>query len=254
MLPAGSNRDHPDAMGLGKTRIVDYKAHMPESTKGGFAGIANLSYVGFVLAAGVLVYSFVSVAKEGETRRRCAPMCLLHPEYAATNRTAPDFALKDMNGDTVNLSSYRGKVVVLNFWTKTCGPCLEELPSLADLSRILRDRPDVTVLTVSVDQGPADVQDTLRAVLREAPPFPVLFDPENDIVAGKYGTHLFPETWIIDARGVIRARFDGKRNWSSSAVVELVDQLRVGGYCPMEIQDGRPHGDGAKVCDDVGGS
>jgi len=227
---------------------------MPESTKGGFASLASLAYVGFVVAAGVLVYSFVSVAREGETRRRCAPTCLLRPEYAAANRTAPDFALKDMKGENVSLSSYRGKVVVLNFWTKTCGPCLEELPSLAELARILRDRSDVVVLTVSVDQGPADVQDTLRAVLREPPPFPVLFDPESDIVAGKYGTHLFPETWIVDPRGVIRARFDGKRNWSSSAVVELVDQLRAGGYCPMEVHDGRQNGDGAKVCDDVGGS
>ncbi|WP_394844432.1 TlpA family protein disulfide reductase [Pendulispora brunnea] len=234
---------------------------MPDATKGGlpsrssFAGLTSAAYVGFVLAAGVLVYSFVSVAREGETRRRCAPMCLLHPEYAATNRRAPDFSLKDMKGETVSLSQFRGKTVVLNFWTKTCGPCLEELPSIADLTKILRERSnDVVVLTVSVDQGPADVEDTLKAVLHDPPPFPILFDPDNEIVAGKYGTNLFPETWVIDPRGIIRARFDGKRNWSSSAVVELVDQLRAGGYCPMEVHDGRPNGEGAKVCEDVGGS
>ena len=244
----------PDATKGGPSSSSRGSRGSGSSRAGGTVSLASLAYVGFVLAAGVLVYSFVSVAREGETRRRCAPMCLLHPEYAATNRRAPDFALKDMSGQSVSLSSFRGKVVVLNFWTKTCGPCLEELPSLADLARILRERSDVVVLTVSVDQGPEDVQDTLRAVLREPPPFPVLFDSENEIVAGKYGTHLFPETWVIDPRGIIRARFDGKQNWSSSAVVELVDQLRAGGYCPMEIRDGHPNGEGAKVCEDVGGT
>ncbi len=224
------------------------------SRGGGSVPLASLAYVGFVAAAGVLVYSFVSVAREGETRRRCAPMCLLHPDYAEANRSAPDFSLKDMTGKPVTLSSFRGKVVVLNFWTKTCGPCLEELPSIADLTRILHDRSDVQVLTVSIDEGPEDVADTLRAVLREPPPFPVLFDPENEIVSRKYGTHLFPETWVIDAHGIIRARFDGARNWSSSSVVELVDQLRAGGYCPMDVDDQGSRGEGAKVCEDIGGS
>ena len=214
-----------------------------------------LAHLLFVAAAAVAVYSFVNVAREGETRRQCGATCLLHPDYAGADRKAPDFKLKGMRGETVSLSSYRGKVVVLNFWTKTCGPCLEEMPEIADLTRILSTRSDVAVLAVSTDEGPDAVRDTLKSVLREDnPPFPVLFDPEADVVMGKYGTHLFPETWIIDKRGVIRARFDGARKWSDAAVVEMVEQIRNDGFCKVEVKEGQPLGaESKRLCESITG-
>ncbi len=215
---------------------------------------STLAYVLFVACAGLAVFAFVSVARDGETRRRCGALCLLQPNYVAHDRTAPDFTLSDMQGQKVTLSSYRGKVVVLNFWTKTCGPCLEEMPEISDLTKILNEgRDDVAVIAVSADNGPDDVKDTLKSVLREEPPFRIVFDPDQKVIAGKYGTHLYPETWIIDKRGIIRARFDGSRQWSNSAVVEMVDEIRHGGYCPVEIKDGKPEGDGAKACKEIGG-
>jgi peroxiredoxin len=213
------------------------------------------AYVGFALAAAVLVYSFVSVAREGEVRRRCAATCLLHPAYAGADKRVPTFSLSDMNGKAVSLDDYKGKVVVLNFWTKTCGPCLEEMPDLVELTKVLAPRSDVAVVTISTDDGPDDVRDTLKAVLHdEKPPFPVLFDPDAKIVGGKFGTHLFPETWIIDKRGVIRARFDGARDWTNPAVVELIDQIRVGGYCPIDIKESRISGPASQLCEELGGT
>ncbi len=208
----------------------------------------------FVACAAVIVYSFVSVAREGETRRRCSSLCLLHPNYAGADRRVPAFTLTDMNGKTVSSDGLRGKVVVLNFWTKTCGPCLEEMPEIVELTKILKDRPDVAVVTVSTDDGPNDVRDTLKSVLREDPPFTILFDPDSKVVGAKFGTHLFPETWLIDKRGVIRARFDGAREWSNSAVVELVDELREGVYCPVTVREGHPEGPAAGTCETVGGA
>jgi len=214
-----------------------------------------LVHLVFVAAAAVLVYSFVNVAREGESRRQCSATCILHPDYAGADKKAPDFKLKGMAGEDVSLSSYRGKVVVLNFWTKTCGPCLKEMPEIADLTRILASRSDVVVLAVSTDDGPAAVKDTLKGILNEdKPPFTVLFDPEADVVMGKYGTHLFPETWIIDQRGVIRARFDGERHWSDAAVVEYVDGLRAGGFCKIEVKEGEPVGsEGKRICESITG-
>jgi peroxiredoxin len=175
------------------------------------SSLALLAYVGFVLVASIGVYSFVSVAKEGELRRRCSPTCILRPNYAGYEKKAPNFTLTDTKGQPVSLESYRGKVVVLNFWTKTCGPCLEEMPEIADLARILQPMQDVAVLTVSTDESAEDAMSTLKTILREAPPFPVLMDPEGVVVRDKYGTNLYPETWLIDKNGVIRARFDGAR-------------------------------------------
>jgi peroxiredoxin len=217
------------------------------------AMLASGAQLAFVAAAAVLVYSFVSVAREGETRRVCAPVCLVKADYAGASRRAPDFTLTDTKGQKVSLSSFRGKVVVLNFWTKTCGPCLEEMPDLAELARVLKPRGDALMLTVSIDESAEDATQTLRSVLREEPPFPVLIDSESAVVKGKFGTSLFPETWIIDKRGVIRARFDGPRDWTSPAIVELVDQLRAGAYCPVEINAGSPSGEAAKVCESLTG-
>ncbi len=212
------------------------------------------AYMAFVLVAGVLVYSFVASARESELRRRCAPTCLLGPDYAGNDRTMPSFSLPNMKGTPVSADAYRGKVIVLNLWTKTCGPCLEEMPALVELTQVLRDRKDVVVVTISTDEGPDDVRGTLKSILREDPPFEILFDPDSKIVGGKFGTRLFPETWLIDKRGVIRARFDGARAWNNPAVVELVDQIRNNGYCPISIRDGRPSGEGVRVCSEFGGS
>jgi peroxiredoxin len=216
-----------------------------------FGSIAQLA---FVAGAAVLVYSFVAVAREGETRRRCGSICLLHPNYAGADRRIPSFSLPDMHGQTVTSDSLRGKVTVLNFWTKTCGPCLEEMPEIADLAKIVRGRKDVAVVTISTDDGPNAVRDTLKSLLREEAPFPVLFDPESDVVGGKFGTHLFPETWIIDKRGVIRARFDGAREWNNPLVVNFVDSLRQGDYCPVKIDGKSLSGNAGRICQEMSGT
>lgn len=213
------------------------------------------AYGAFVLLAAVLVYSFVSVAREGESRRECSALCLLHPNYAGATRTAPDFELKDMNGQSVSLSSFRDKVVVLNFWASWCEPCKEELPDLDDLAHILKPERDVALVTVSVDNGPDEVRDLLKTILREDPPFPVLFDPDGRTTVGaKFGTNQFPETWLIDKRGVIRARFDGTRPWSNAIAVEVIEELRGASYCPVEIKEGTTTGKAASFCEDPTGS
>jgi peroxiredoxin len=217
--------------------------------------LAPAAQLAFVAGAAVLVYSFVAVAREAETRRKCSALCILHPNYAGADRRLPDFTLKDMTGHEVSSASLLGKVVVLNFWTKTCGPCLQEMPEIAELAKVLRPKLDVALIAVSTDDGPADIADTLKSVLHEEPPFPILFDPDAHIVSAKFGTHLFPETWIIDKRGVIRARFDGARDWSSSAVVEFVDDLRSDGYCAVDVREGKVSsaGDSAKACEVISG-
>jgi peroxiredoxin len=206
---------------------------MDASTKRMVFGAAQLA---FVACAAVAVYSFVTVAKEGEHRRACTAECIVRPDYAGADRLAPDFALKDLKGTEVKLSSYRGKVVVLNFWTRTCGPCLKEMPDLAELAEVLAPKKDVAMIAVSIDDEPSEVDATLKGILRGPVPFTVLLDPDGDnAVMKKFGTHLFPETWIIDQSGVVRARFDGARPWTDAAVVEMIDQIRGGGYCPLKV-------------------
>jgi peroxiredoxin len=214
---------------------------------------AILVQVAFVVLAALFVYGFVAVSKEGEARRVCGAPCYLHPDYLAADRLAPNFTLKDLHGKTVSLEGLKGKVVLLNFWSKTCGPCLEEMPELSDLTKILADRSDVAVVTVSSDDGPEDVKPTLQTVLHGEPPFAVLFDPDGKVIGGKYGTHLYPETWLIDKRGVIRARFDGAREWTSPLVINFIDALRSGDYCPVKIDGKSLGGKAGRICDEMTG-
>ena len=219
------------------------------------SSLGSALQLGFVVCAAVLVYSFVATAREGETRRKCTAMCLLQPSYAGAERTLPKFEVADLEGRIRKSQDWEGHVIVLNFWTKTCGPCLDEMPSFAQLAKILQSRKDVVVAAISTDDEPSEVKDTLKSVLREPPVFETLIDPDSKVVRGKFGTDLFPETWIIDRNGVIRARFDGSRSWSDSAVVEVIDEIRAGTYCPLSIQKGKlsASADAVKLCQSLGG-
>jgi peroxiredoxin len=212
-----------------------------------------LLQTGFIAIAATAVYGFVSMARDSEVRRACVPVCAMRPAYAGRNRTAPDFTLPDADGSQVRLSQFRGKTVVLNFWTTTCQPCLEEMPSLAEFAKIVAKRDDVVVLTISTDLTKDVALSALHTLLRDPkPPFSVLFDPESTVVHDKFGTELFPETWIIDPKGVIRARFDGARDWSNALVLDLIESFGRPATCGLEFQQGRPVGPEAAVCEDSG--
>jgi peroxiredoxin len=215
--------------------------------------LGQLAQAAFILVAAFAVYSFVSTARDGERRRECGPLCHLQPNYAGENRLAPDFELPNLRSGKTRLSDFRGKVVILNFWTKNCRPCLEEMPSIGELAQQLRGEPNIVVVTVSTDESVQDVRDTLHSVLGGDPPFVAAVDPESSVVAGKYGTKLYPETWLIDPRGVIRARFDGARDWTSSMVLDLAKSLRDPLTCSVEFENGRTIGDEASVCEDIAG-
>lgn len=214
---------------------------------------AQFAQLVFIFLAAVGVYSFGATARDGEQRRLCTSMCALEPNYAARNRLAPDFELPLMTGGTGKLSDYRGKVAIVNFWTKTCRPCLEEMPSMAELARILqRSNPNIVLLSVTTDESAEDAKATLGAVLPEGVPFPVFIDAGAEMVLDKYGTKLYPETWFIDPNGVIRARVDGARDWSQPFGLEFARSLAQPQSCSLEFLDGKPRGAHAGICSDLG--
>lgn len=208
----------------------------------------------FALIAAIAVYAFVTTAKDGERRRVCTPLCALAPRYAARNRLSPDFELTSTDGRRVKLSDFRGKVVILNFWTKNCNPCLQEMPQLADLAKILREHKGIVLVTVSTDDSAGDVKNTLKSVVGADVPFLTLVDPDADVVNGRFGTKLYPETWFIDPNGVIRARVDGARKWATALTVDYAESLKSPIACTVEFSQGAPVGPMAGICEDIGSS
>lgn len=210
---------------------------------------ARALQIAFIVVACIGVYSFVRAAQSDHRLSSCQALCHLQPTYANLNRTVPDFELPDMEGKPVRFSSLLGKhPVVLNFWTKTCKPCLEEMPMLAELAQIVKKR-GVHVVTVCTDDGPDDVKDTLSVVLQgQPPPFTILFDPDTKVVKDVFGTTLYPETWLIDKGGVIRARVDGPRDWTSPLALDVLEMIGRPGGCPVEFARGKAVGPHASLC------
>jgi len=204
--------------------------------------------VGFIVGVAAMAYSFVGSARDGELRRQCTSLCALGPNYAGQDRIAPDFQLANLDGSQVRLSDYRGRTVVLVFWSSSCDVCKKQMPALAHLAREIGNDPRYVLTTVAVDDSPDTVRRILRERTRSDHPFPVALDPDSKVVMDRYGTKLFPETWIIDREGVIRARFDGARDWSSTLVTDLLEVVHSGGSCPIDINGQSASGEGARIC------
>lgn len=204
----------------------------------------------FIALAAISVYFFVSMARDAEARGACTSVCLMGPSYANQNRRVPSFELSDLDGKKVAFSSFRGRVVILNFWTKTCRPCLEEMGSLDELAEIIkREGIDAEVVTISTDSSIDDAKTTLAAALGKKPRFTTLVDPDAAVVFDKFGTRLYPETWLIDGDGVIRVRVDGAREWSNPVVLDVLKTLgRPGGGCPITFDAGKARGAYRGLC------
>ena len=112
---------------------------------------------------------------------------------------APDFALKSSTGQNLRLSEYRGDVVLLNFWTRSCGRCRDQLEQLNELYDAHRDE-GFTVLSVAITDEPHQVQEIADG-LKLA--FPVLYDDEKR-AAKLYDPTSIPLTVLIDPHGRIR--------------------------------------------------
>ena len=129
--------------------------------------------------------------------------------------SAPEFALND-GQHSIDLRSLRGQVVLLNFWATWCAPCIAEMPSLEAMQQQL---PQVKVVAVDTEDDLANY----RAYLERRPlPLFSVFDSASRSNA-LYGTHRFPESYLIDKNGVIRRKFIGPQDWTSP---EIMDSLR----------------------------
>lgn len=114
-------------------------------------------------------------------------------------KTAPDFRLEDMNGNEVILSDFRGRAVLLNFWTTWCPACVAEMPYLQQAYDRLSPK-GVTVLAVDIAENPETVRKFLTS---HNYTLPVLLDRDS-AVSQEYRITGLPTSFIIDAEGTVR--------------------------------------------------
>jgi peroxiredoxin len=147
--------------------------------------------------------------------------CTKHEEPAVEGKLAPDFTLQDLSGRPVQLSTLKGKVVLVNFWATWCPPCREEVPSLLRLNRAMQGKP-FQMLAISIDEGGKNAVNDFFKKLGSA--LPALLDTDG-AVAKRYGTTGVPETFVIDTKGVIMKKVVGGLDWSAPEVIAALDDL-----------------------------
>ena len=119
-------------------------------------------------------------------------------------QVAPDFSLPDLNGKPLNLASYRGKVVLLDFWATWCEPCKDEIPHFVALQNKYNSQ-GLQILGVSMDDGPEPVREFYR---RYHMNYPVVMG--NAKVGEQYGGILgLPISILIDRNGHIASKHIG---------------------------------------------
>jgi peroxiredoxin len=134
---------------------------------------------------------------------------------------APSFSLQSLEGSPVNLTDYRGKVVLLNFWATWCGPCKKEIPALKKLYQV-RKGPEFEILAVSLDRTTQDKVASFAEANQMK--FPILLNPEGDI-GGRYWVRGIPTSFLLDKKGIIQWKVVGGREWDGTDVLSRIDQL-----------------------------
>ena len=131
-----------------------------------------------------------------------------------------EIQLKDVFGNTVSLSDFRGNVVFLNFWATWCPPCVIEMPSMQKLHRRFKDK-NFVMVAINSQETDARVKSFFDKFKLS---FTALLDSSGE-VGTWFDVNAFPTTFVLDKEGRIVGRALGPREWDSQASVALFDYL-----------------------------
>jgi peroxiredoxin len=128
------------------------------------------------------------------------------PPVAELRRPSPAFSLPGLDGTTVRLEDYRGKIVLINFWGTWCEPCKDETPALQEAYRKLRDQ-GLVIIGIDLrgqERGGTDgVTDVRAFVERYGVTYPIALDASGD-TARAFQIYPIPTSYFIDQTGTIR--------------------------------------------------
>ncbi|TVX99739.1 peroxiredoxin family protein [Cohnella terricola] len=186
-------------------------AHLVLSSSAG-----NLDYAGFI-AAIILLAALLSPSPRRAAQALGTLLVAAMVVYTVlgpttsrnvrSEQSAPDFELTDLNGNSVRLSDYRGKTIVMNFWATWCRVCQAEMPHV---EKFYQNNKDGDIVVISVN---ATSQERSAAVVEKyagvgGMSFPIALDPQGDVLK-QYGVTAFPTTYIIDPSGKVKNRYLG---------------------------------------------
>lgn len=119
---------------------------------------------------------------------------------ARRGQVAPDFSLETLTGETLRLSDFRGRPVLLNFWNSWCPPCRTEMSELQQVQEALGDR--VVILAINLLYQEDRLEDVYAFVREQGLTFPILLDRDGQVVTD-YRVGSLPTSFFVDAEGKI---------------------------------------------------
>jgi len=146
---------------------------------------------------------------------------------ATAGEAAPDFTLRDIDGKEVQLSSFKGKVVMVNFWATWCGPCKLEMPHLDKMDREYEAK-GFEVISISTDDARASSK-VKPLIKRGGYGFTVLLDKDTTVVAQYNPAKTLPYNALIDREGRIHKVYQGYNPGDEAEMRKDVEELLAAG-------------------------
>jgi cytochrome c biogenesis protein CcmG/thiol:disulfide interchange protein DsbE len=144
----------------------------------------------------------------------------LNPQKALIGKPVPNLRVRMLDGRTRELTSFRGQIVLLDFWATWCGPCLAELPLLKQIAREFSPR-GVTLLAVTDEEDTDQIRKTLAARKLD---LPIAIDVEHH--SGEFfGVSTIPHLVLIDREGIVRDVYVGFSHHLESELREQLEKL-----------------------------
>jgi thiol-disulfide isomerase/thioredoxin len=134
----------------------------------------------------------------------------------------PAIRLSDLTGELHDLSTFQGKVLMLNFWATWCPPCRAEMPSIERLHVSMQGR-DFAVLGINQGES-ADKIKSKMGMFNPAPTFPLLVDAHSEVGA-YFKVNDLPTTLIFNKQGNLTGVANGARDFASAAIRKNIEDL-----------------------------
>lgn len=148
------------------------------------------------------------------------------PPLETAQKAIPSFSFKTLDGKTHNLTDFKDKTLIVNFWASWCAPCVEEFPRLLAAAHKFENH--AVLIALSADINDKAITDFLhkmkiKGVAWESPNILIARD-EADLAAKIFGTYKLPETFIIDPALQIRTKFIGA-DWTTQDLETAVKRV-----------------------------
>lgn len=138
------------------------------------------------------------------------------------NNALYQLSFSNIDAEQVNLSEYKGKVVLLNFWATWCPPCIKEMPSMQRLKEKMTDQP-FEIVAVNVGENATTVSSFLLELEPELT-FPIMLDEEGSSF-GKLGLRGLPMSLIYDQQGNLVTTILGGKEWDTAENIQELKKL-----------------------------